>query len=179
MMTTQTSDTRGAPTSLYGSRQLADSMRAVRQNTILMAGDIPQSKYGFRATPETRSVAETLVHIAWLSSADRVIHEERRLATLEGFDFPALLATSAADEQVVRSKEEIIELLRAAGDRAAQWVESLPDAFLAERVHFPGGGSTSRFEMILGTKEHELQHRAQLTVLQRLLGITPRFTGLA
>jgi len=33
--------------------------------------------------------------------------------------------------------------------------------------------------MILGTKEHELQHRAQLTVLQRLLGIAPRFTGLA
>jgi len=126
MTTTQTSETRGAARSLYGRRQLADSMRAVRQNTILMAGDIPESKYGFRATPGTRSIAEALVHIAWLSSADRLIHEERRLGTLEGFDFPALLATSAAGEQVVRSKEEIIALLRAEGDRAARWVEACP-----------------------------------------------------
>lgn len=163
----------------YGIRQLADSMRAVRQNTILMAGDIPEAKYTFRATPETRSVAETLVHIAWLWTADRVMHEERHLESLDGFDFPTLLATSAAQEKVVRTKAEIIELLRVEGEQAAKWVEGLADAFVSERVLLPGGGSVTRFEMILGTKEHELQHRAQLTVLARLLGIVPRFTGLA
>jgi len=165
--------------SLYGTRQLTASMRAVRQNTILIAGDIPESKYAFRATPENRSVAETLVHIAWLWTADRLMHEERRLDTLEGFDFPALLAKSASEEQVARSRAEIIELLRSEGDRAAQWVEALSDAFMSERVGLPGGGSVTRFEMLLGTKEHELQHRAQLTVIARLLGIVPRFTGLA
>lgn len=165
--------------SLYGVRQLAASMRAVRQNTILIAGDIPESKYGFRATPETRSVAETLVHIAWLGTADRFMHEERHLDSLDGFDFPALLEKSAAEERVARSRAEIIELLRAEGDRAAQWVEGLPDAFMSERVRLPGGDSVTRFEMFLGTKEHELQHRAQLTVIERLLGIVPRFTGLA
>ena len=165
--------------SLYGIQQLADSMRAVRQNTILMADDIPEAKYAFRATPETRSVAETLVHIAWLWSADRLMHEERRLESLEGFDFGALLATSAAEERVVRSKAGILDLLRVEGDRAARWVEGLSDAFLSERVRLPGGGAVSRFEMLLGTKEHELQHRAQLTVIARLLGIVPRFTGLA
>jgi uncharacterized damage-inducible protein DinB len=60
-----------------------------------------------------------------------------------------------------------------------QWVEGLSHSFLSERVRLPGGASVSRFEMLLGTKEHELQHRAQLTVLERLLGIVPRFTGLA
>jgi uncharacterized damage-inducible protein DinB len=164
---------------LYGIQQLAGSMRAVRQNTILMADDIPEAKYAFRATPETRSVAETLVHIAWLWSADRVMHEERRLESLEGFDFGALLASSAAEERVARSKAEILDLLRVEGDQAARWVEGLADALLSERVRLPGGGSVSRFEMLLGTKEHELQHRAQLTVLTRLLGIVPRFTGLA
>jgi uncharacterized damage-inducible protein DinB len=163
----------------YGIRQLADSMRAVRQNTILMAGDVPEAQYDFRATSATRSVAETLVHIAWLWTADRLMHEERRLASLEGFDFPALLATSAATERIARSKAEILELLRVEGERAAQWVEGLSDDFVSERVGLPGGGSVSRFEMILATKEHELQHRAQLSVLARLLGIVPRFTGLA
>ena len=165
--------------SLYGVRQLAASMRAVRQNTILIAGDIPESKYAFRATPETRSVSETLVHIAWLGTADRFMHEERRVDSLDGFDFPALLEKSATEEKVARSKAEIIELLRVEGDRAAQWVEARPDAFMAEQVRLPGGGSVTRFEMLLGTKEHELQHRAQLTVIERLLGIIPRFTGLA
>jgi uncharacterized damage-inducible protein DinB len=165
--------------SLYGVRQLAGSMRAVRQNTILMAGDIPEAQYSFRATPDTRSVAETLVHIAWLRSADHLMHEERRLDSLDEFDFGALLAASAAEERAPRSKAEIIELLRVEGERAARWVEGLSDAFVSERVGLPGGGSVSRFEMLLATKEHELQHRAQLTVIDRLLGIVPRFTGLA
>jgi uncharacterized damage-inducible protein DinB len=165
--------------SLYGVRQLAASMRAVRQNTILIAGDIPESKYAVRATPETRSVAETLVHIAWLWTADRYLHEEQRVDTLEGFDFPALLDRSASEEKIARSKAEIIELLRAEGGRAAQWIEALSDAFVSEHVRLPGGGSVTRFEMLLATKEHELQHRAQLTVIERLLGIVPRFTGLA
>jgi uncharacterized damage-inducible protein DinB len=165
--------------SLYGTRQLAASMRAVRQNTILMAEDIPESQYGFRAIPVTRSIAETLVHIAWLGRSDRVIHEELRLDSLENFDFPALLEQSTDEEKCPRSKDEILDLLRGEGDRSVAWLEGLSDDFLRERVGLPGGGSVSRFEMLLGTKEHELQHRAQLTVLERMIGVVPRFTGLA
>jgi uncharacterized damage-inducible protein DinB len=36
--------------------------------------------------------------------------------------------------------------------------------------------SKSRFEMILGVKEHEMHHRAQLMVVERMLGITPHLT---
>lgn len=164
---------------LYGTRQLVDGMRAVRANTILMAEDIPEDQYATRATEGTRSIAETLVHIAWLWTSDRAIHEEARITTVEGYDFAALMKTSEVEEQRPRTKAEIIEHLRAEGDRQVHWLESHSDEFMAERVAFPGGGSISRFEWFLATKEHELQHRAQLTVLQRLVGIAPRFTGLA
>ena len=166
-------------TALYGVRELAASMRAVRRNTILIAGDIPESSYAFRATPGTRSVAETLVHIAWLGSSDRLIHEEAHIDSVEGFDFPALHQQSAVEEKRPRSKDEVVEFLRTEGDRYVEWVEGLSDSFLAERVGLPGGASVSRFEMLLATKEHELQHRAQLTVMERMLGVVPRFTGLA
>lgn len=166
-------------TSLYGVRQLTDSMRAVRANTILMAGDIPESQYEYRPTPVSRSVAETLVHIAWLATGDRILHEQEHLNTLEGFDFPALLRKSEVEEKRPRSKAEIIELLRTEGERQVRWVEGLSEAFLSERVQLPGGGSVGRFEMLLATKEHESQHRAQLTVIDRLIGVVPRFTGLA
>lgn len=168
-----------AATPQYGARQLVDSMRAVRANTILMAEDIPESKYDFRPTEVSRSVAETLVHIAWLWTSDRILHEEEHLNTLEGFDFPSLLDKSRVEEKRARSKAEIIELLRTEGDRQSRWLEKLSEPFLAERVQLPGGGSVSRFEMLLATKEHELQHRAQLTVVDRLIGVVPRFTGLA
>jgi uncharacterized damage-inducible protein DinB len=167
----------GAP--LHGLRELASGMRVVRQNTILIAQDIPESSYDFRATPGTRSIAETLVHIAWLGSSDRQIHDERHLNSLESFDFPALLQTSAVEERRPRSKDEIVELLRTEGERAAAWVEGLSDSFVSQQIRLPGGGSIRRFEMLLATKEHELQHRAQVTVMERLLGIVPRFTGLA
>lgn len=154
-------------------------MRAVRANTILMAEDIPEEKYSFRATPVTRSIAETLVHIAWLWTSDRVLHEEKHIHTVEGFDFPALMRTSEVEEKRPRSRADIIELLRTEGERQARWLEGQSEGFMAERVGLPGGGSVSRFEMLLATKEHELQHRAQLTVLDRLIGVVPRFTGLA
>ena len=166
-------------TALYGVRQLTGSMRAVRANTILMADDVPESKYGYRATPESRSIAETLVHIAWLWTADRILHEEAHVASLEGFDFPALLRKSAVEEKHRRSKADILKLLRTEGEQQVRWLEQLPEAIFSERVQLPGGGSVSRFEMLLATKEHELQHRAQLTVIDRIIGVVPRFTGLA
>ena len=50
---------------------------------------------------------------------------------------------------------------------------------LAEQVEFPEGmmpRSKSRFEMLMAPKEHEMHHRGQLMLIQRLLGITPHMT---
>ena len=51
----------------YGSKELAASFRTVRSNTIKIAEEIPESKYDFRAAPDTRSIGGTLVHIALAS----------------------------------------------------------------------------------------------------------------
>jgi len=161
---------------LYGPKELAESVRTVRNNTIQVAEDIPEKDYGYRPAPESRSVAETLVHIAAVSRFAHFIHGEDRLSSLETFDFRNLLAKSQNEEKEPRSKSQIIDLLRSEGDRWCQWVEGLPEAVLSERVTQPGGVSKSRFEMLLGTKEHEMHHRAQLMVIERLLGIVPHLT---
>ena len=162
--------------SLYGISQLADSFRNVRRNTIQLAEEIPEADYAFRPSPASRSVAETLVHIAWLGGADRVMHEGTPLGSFEGFDFAAFLESSEIEENRQRSKAEILELLRTEGDRWLAWIEQLPEGFLAEPFRLPDGMTVTRFELLLGSKEHELQHRAQLTVIQRLLGLVPHFT---
>jgi len=162
--------------SLYGSKELIDSVRTVRKNTILIAEDIPEKDYSYRPTPDSRSVAETLVHIAISARADRVLHEDRHVSTLEGFNFGELIEKSMAEEKRPRSKSQIIELLRTESERWCQWVNGLPETLLSEQVRMPGGTSKSRFEMLVGTKEHEMHHRAQLVVIERLLGIVPHLT---
>lgn len=161
---------------LYGPKQLADSMRTVRKNTIVIAEDIPEKEYSYRPTPESRSVAETLRHIALLSRADRLIHEEQHLSSLEGYDFGQLIKNSETEEKRLGSKSDIVAQLLTEGDRWCRWVEGLPDAWLSEQVRMPGGGSKSLFEMLVGPKEHEMDHRGQLMVIERLLGIVPHLT---
>jgi len=161
---------------LYGPKQLIDSMRTVRKNTIQIAEDIPEKDYNYRPTPESRSVAETLAHIAFLSQADRQIHGDQRLLSLEGFNFGELIKESEAKEKHPRTKSDIVALLRTEGEQWCDWIATFSDAVFAEQVRMPGGASKARFEMLLGTKEHEMHHRAQLMVIERLLGIVPHLT---
>ena len=162
--------------SLYGPKELAESVRTVRKNTIQVAEDVPEKHYGYRPTPDSRSVAETLIHIASVSRFAHFLHGEDRLSSLETFDFGNLIAKSRNEEKEPLSKSQIIDLLRSEGNRWCNWVEGLSDGLLSERVTMPGGASKSRFEMLLGTKEHEMHHRAQLMVIERLLGIVPHLT---
>ena len=85
----------------------------------------------------------------------------------------------AADEKVQRSKEEILEMLRSSGEKWAGWLDGLTDDFLAERIEFLAGASPaskSRFEMVLSVKEHEMHHRGQLMLIERMVGIVPHLT---
>jgi uncharacterized damage-inducible protein DinB len=151
----------------------------VRKNTLIIAEEIPEEHYPFRAAPETRTVAQLLTHIAVLQRMPEQIHSIERRTTLEGFDFPGLMRTIMAEEQRPRSKAQIIALLRDEGERWAKWLESQSDNFLAERVSFPAGmtpPTKTRFEMLLGAKEHEMHHRGQLMLIERMVGIVPHLT---
>ena len=162
----------------YGSKELAASFRTVRANTLAIAKDIPEDKYGFSPAPGARTVAGTLVHIAIMSRMPMLIHGENRISTLAGFNFPALVAEAVAEENKPRTKAEIMELLATGGEQFAQFLEGLPEEILAEQVAMPMGTPThkSRFEMLLGAKEHEMHHRGQLMIVERMLGITPHLT---
>jgi len=163
----------------YGPKELAAAYRTVRNNTIKIAEEIPEAHYGYRVTPESRSVAETLVHIAVGARLQEQVHIVERRSTLEGFDFFGFMAQQIAEEKAPRSKRQVLELLRAEGEKFARTLEEFPEDLLAERVGYPQGvlpPSKTRFEMLLGPKEHEMHHRAQLMVVERLLGITPHLT---
>lgn len=163
----------------YGSKELAHSFRTVRDNTITIAEEIGEEHYGLKVAEDTRTVAQMLTHIALASGFQHEIHGVQHLTTLDGYNFPARFAKMAAEEKAPRSKQEIVASLRDRGEEFAKWLETLSDDFLGERVSMPAGmtpPSKSRFEMILGVKEHEMHHRAQLMLIERLIGIVPHLT---
>ncbi len=163
----------------YSAKELAESFRIVRKNTLVIAQDLPEAKYSFRPAPDSRSPGELLSHIGLSHSFQYQIHATERRATLVGFDFPLIMKRLAAEEKQPRTKDQILEMLRTSGEEWAGFLQGLSEDFLAEQVQMPPGmtpPSKSRFEMVLSVKEHEMHHRGQLMLIERLVGIVPHMT---
>jgi uncharacterized damage-inducible protein DinB len=161
----------------YGGPDLASAFRTVRRNTVQIAEDIPEDKYDFVAAPGVQSVGALLRHIAASPMLYEDMHREKRVTTLKGYDFPGTVARIRAEESKPRNKAETIALLRAEGERFARWLESLSPNFLAETfTDTTGQTSRTRFESLLSPKEHEMHHRGQLMLIERMLGIVPHLT---
>jgi uncharacterized damage-inducible protein DinB len=162
----------------YSAAEMARSFRTVRTNTIQVAEDIPENQYGFRPAEGVRTVAETLAHIAVAPKFAHKSHSDRvTLATMEMFQ--SAMQTLRQEEAALTTKPQILQALRTNGEEFAAWLEKQPDEMLEEVVHFQPPiqmDPKSRFEMLLGTKEHEMHHRAQLMVVERMLGIVPHLT---
>jgi uncharacterized damage-inducible protein DinB len=163
----------------YGAKELAESFRTVRKNTIQVAEDIPEDKYDFKAAADVRSVEKLLTHIVLATKFQYQFHAIEKRTTLEGFNFPALMQEMTAEEAKPRTKAQVIELLRSEGERWANFVSEVSDDFLAQVVMMPPGGTPpqrTRFDMISSVKEHEMHHRGQLMLIQRMIGVVPHLT---
>jgi uncharacterized damage-inducible protein DinB len=163
----------------YGAKEIAASFRTVRNNTLKIAGEIPEEKYGFRPAEGSRTIAQTLIHISNVHKFALAINRDNVLSTMEGFNYPAFIGPVAASEQETMTKEQIVARLTATGEEFESWVKRLTDDFLSQSIAMPPGGnppSRSRFETLIAVKEHEMHHRGQLMLMERLIGITPHLT---
>ena len=159
----------------YGPKELAASWRTVRNNTIQVAQDIPEEKYSFRAAPDTMSVGEMLAHLAcsphW---AEQCLFVQKK-SNVAMEDFGKWMGEIGITQKALTSKAAIVEALKTNGEAFAKYLESASEEELGATVTLPNG-SKSRFEMALGVKEHEMHHRAQLFLIERMIGIVPHLT---
>lgn len=163
--------------SMYGATELANAFRTVRKNTIQIAEDIPEERYDFIPAAGARSVSELLAHILFAPMFHEDVHRVKRLSTLEGYDFGVIMRQTQEREREARTKAQIIDLLRADGERFASWLASLSPSVLAETVtDSMGQNPRSRLEMLMGAKEHEMHHRGQLMLMERMVGVVPHLT---
>src|SRR5258706_13211525 len=98
---------------VYGGKEMAAAFRTVRKNTIQIAGDIPEDKYGFVPAPGVRPVAKRLVHMA---ISPGLWPEVAKVTTFVGFDFTTVLERLAAEEAKTRSKAWIVGVFGTEGE---------------------------------------------------------------
>ena len=163
----------------YGAKELAAAFRTVRKNTITIAEDIPEDQYGFRVAEGTQTVGEILTHIATGARFHEQVNFIEKRTAMDGFDFMKFITGVKAENNQPRTKAQIVALLQDEGEKLAKMLESVSEEFLGEQVAMParsGYPPRTRFDMLLSIKEHEMHHRGQLMLIERMLGITPHLT---
>jgi len=147
---------------------LLDSWKIVRQDTAQAVEDMPDAEMDFKPVPEVMTFREIARHILASSYAISGI----LLDGLEKMDrqelmkrFPPVPADAGA--------AWLASELRARFEERLPALAAQPPEFYAGMVTRFDGQRVTRLEMLQFAKEHELTHRAQLFLYQRLKGIVP------
>ena len=137
--------------------------------------NIPEEKFDFKPTPDTRSVRELVVHI--LEVAMMMTGELIRPDTdFRRAPFPRLLQMYAEEAYKAESRQQLLSLLKSQFEEAAQKFQDTGELHLMQFIERFDGEPGTRFTWLQHGIAQEMYHRGQLTTYQRLLGIEPALT---
>jgi uncharacterized damage-inducible protein DinB len=154
--------------------EICGQWQDVRNGLIKEVELIPDDRLEFRAAPETRSVIELLHHII---ETERVLAGEMcRDNTDLRRGFPAMIGEFAGNVREANTKEAVLDLLRSSLAETHDLVRRFGDANFAKVMTRFDGREQPKYMMLSFIVSHEMYHRGQLTVYQRLLGIEPALT---
>lgn len=147
----------------------------VRNGLISEVEKIPEDQFSFRATPETRSIAEVLQHI--IETQKILVAEScRDEANIRRQSFADHHKEHAAGVKEVADKQGLIDLLRSSMADAEGCLRAHADR-IGEPMMGLDGRQTTKLAVLTFASSHEMYHRGQLTVYERLLDIEPVLTG--
>ena len=154
--------------------EICEAWKEVRNGFIKEVESIPADQFGFRAAEGSRSVLEILQHIV---ESERVLTSEicsddtnLKRPPLE------LIAEHASHVKDAGTADAILELLRGSLDESTQLVREYGDERLEQMMTRFDGKQLLKRVMLNFIVAHEMYHRGQVTVYQRLLGIEPALT---
>ena len=157
------------------SAQIAmKSWKDIRNGLIDEVEKIPGEQMSFRATPDTRSIAEILQHIV---ETQKILVGEtcRENSNLLRQSFAAHGQEYAPGVHDITEKQGLIDLLRSSIEAAEATVLADADMWDAP-MNGLTGQPTTKGAILTFASGHEMYHRGQLTVYERLLNIEPVLT---
>jgi len=154
--------------------RLINGWKEVRTGLIEEASQIPVEQFSFRATPETRSVSELLQHV--VESQKTLVGEAARPETNLMRQSLADHAKEYAPEAAgITDKNGLLELLRSSMATSEASIRAAGDT-LNEAGRGLGGRELRKIDLLSFAISHEMYHRGQLTVYERLLKVEPALT---
>jgi len=150
------------------------SWKEVRSGVIDEAEQIPAEKFLFQATPDMRSVAQLLQHI--VEAQKMLVGEACRPDTnLMRQPFADQIKHYAPGVSEVNDKEGLLNLLRMGMEESeAQMLTAAEE--LKNRMKRFDGKEMAKHGFLSFAIAHEMYHRGQLTVYERLMNIEPALT---
>ena len=127
-----------------------------------MAEDFPEDKYDYRPTPEVRTFAELLLHIAGSSYLfiDTARGQQMGEEDLSLEKYP--------------TKADIVAVLKKSVEEGATLIQQAGDEGMTEPIKFPFGSQMmSQYGFWVAQAEHAGEHYGNLVVYYRLNGIVP------
>jgi uncharacterized damage-inducible protein DinB len=135
-----------------------------RKYTILVAESMPQENYGFKATPDSWSFAENLLHIGYAMDW----HSQSLLGGREARDWNTDTLYKVSD----KSKAEMIAIVNKTFDDAIALIKDFNPENLDDTLDYFGLNRTKR-QIFMLLADHITHHRGQLLVYMRLNGLVP------
>ena len=131
---------------------------------ILVAETMPEAQYKFRATAESMSFEEHLMHIAWAMDW----HSQSLIGGRKARDWN----TDTILKVDNKSKKEMIATIAETFDTTINFIANLDLDIPDERLDYFGANRTKR-QILLLLADHITHHRAQMLVYMRLNGLQP------
>lgn len=129
---------------------------------VTMAEDFPEDKYDYRPTPEVRTFAEMLLHIA--GSSYLFIDTARGQPVGE----------EDLSREKYATKADVVAVLKKSVEEGATLIQEAGNEGMSKPIKFPFGNQMmSQYGFWVAQAEHAGEHYGNLVVYYRLNGIVP------
>jgi uncharacterized damage-inducible protein DinB len=168
----------GWPSRAQQTQQKSDASKAVPSSSqivlaqwneigrklIALAEDFPEDKYDFKPTPEMRSFAEQLLHVA---------------GSMEYFTAPVQGKTPAREMEnppraTYKTKADVVAFVKKEVEDGAAAIKAKGDKGMADLIADPESKQQMHVsDLAYGLIEHSGEHYGQLVIYYRLSGLVP------
>lgn len=148
-----------------------------REGVIAEAEAVLADRFDFRPAPESRSVAELLVHI--IESGQMMAGELTRPdGDFTRQSYAEHVREHAGEIDPEQSREALVALLRETGESGRRRIREAGEVAMLQRIRRFDGLDGTRLAWMNHGIDHEMYHRGQLALYVRLLGQVPALTRL-
>lgn len=145
-------------------RDYLERLENSKKYILLVAASMPEDKYDFKATPESMSFAENLLHIGYAMDW----HSQSLLGDRPSRDWK----TDTVFKVAKKSKKDMIVTLEKTFEETTKLLKEFDPSLLEDRLDYFGLNRTKR-QIFLLLADHITHHRGQMLVYMRLNGLVP------